>query len=453
MSQQITVAVLKCFRIHLILSSLVLYGCGGGGGDSNSGTPAAASSSPVVQNSQAASSLAASSLANSVSPSSVPATSVPASSIPASSVPASSSMPISSVSASVAPPPVSSTPASSSVPASSIPASSVPASSLPASSIPASSIPASSIPASSIPASSLPVSSAPVSSMGMSSRSSMGIASSSASSSKCISGNFMTVEPYSGNASLPDPELTVTCTTTKASVKTNAIPNHITGAFPNNGNPHSISAQNRTYPLSLNPATATSITSLSLGTMGVAVNGIAFEPMAAEYYNNDKTSGWQYEALANTPSAKKLGTDSSNAHVQPNGNYHYHGMPTGLVNLLNKGTAMSLIGYIGDGFPIYAVYGYSIATDATSGTIAMNSSYRLKTGTRSSGPGGSYDGTFVQDYEYVSGLGDLDECNGRFGVTPEYPAGIYHYYLTSSWPYIPRCFSGTAESYYTATPP
>ena len=51
-------------------------------------------------------------------------------------------------------------------------------------------------------------------------------------------------------------------------------------------------------------------------------------------------------------------------------------------------------------------------------------------------------GTFTQDYEYVAGSGDLDECNGRFGVTPEFPAGIYAYYATQSWPYLPRCWRG-----------
>lgn len=276
--------------------------------------------------------------------------------------------------------------------------------------------------------------------------------SASGGTTNCISANFMNVQPYAGNSSLPDPVLTVTCTSTKASIYTNAIPNHVTGTFPNANNPNSISAQSRTYPLSLTPALAASVTSPSLGTMGLAINGIALEPMANEYYNNDKTSGWQYEALATTPSAKKLGLDDSNAHVQPNGNYHYHGLPDGLVDVIGKGTAMTLIGYLGDGFPVYAVYGYTTATDATSDTREMNSSYRVKSGTRPSGPGGSYDGTFVQDYEYVAGLGDLDQCNGRFGVTPEYPNGIYHYYMTNTYPFIPRCFSGTPESMYTATP-
>ena len=273
--------------------------------------------------------------------------------------------------------------------------------------------------------------------------------------SNCISSNFMTVLPYAGNSSLPDPTLSVTCSNGKATVATNAIPNHVTGSFPNANNPNKISAQTRSYPVSLSPTVAASATVQTKTLMGVAVNGIAFEPMANEYYNNDSTSGWQYEALAlkTVGKGKNLGLDDSNAHVQPTGNYHYHGLPQGLVNLLGKGTNMTLIGYIGDGFPVYAVYGYSTANDASSATREIKSSYQIKTGTRPSGPGGSYDGTFIQDYEYVSGLGDLDACNGRYGVTPEYPNGIYHYYITKSYPFIPRCFSGTPNSYYVSTPP
>ena len=51
-------------------------------------------------------------------------------------------------------------------------------------------------------------------------------------------------------------------------------------------------------------------------------------------------------------------------------------------------------------------------------------------------------GTFTSDNEYVAGLGDLDECNGRVGVTPEFPNGIYHYLITDSFPYIQRCIKG-----------
>jgi hypothetical protein len=40
------------------------------------------------------------------------------------------------------------------------------------------------------------------------------------------------------------------------------------------------------------------------------------------------------------------------------------------------------------------------------------------------------------------GSGDLDECNGRMGVTPEFPDGIYHYYATDSYPFFQRCVKG-----------
>jgi hypothetical protein len=51
-------------------------------------------------------------------------------------------------------------------------------------------------------------------------------------------------------------------------------------------------------------------------------------------------------------------------------------------------------------------------------------------------------GHFQQDWEYVAGLGDLDECNGRVGVTPEFSNGTYHYFITDSYPFIQRCTKG-----------
>ena len=47
-----------------------------------------------------------------------------------------------------------------------------------------------------------------------------------------------------------------------------------------------------------------------------------------------------------------------------------------------------------------------------------------------------------QDYEYVEGYGDLDRCNGRFGVTPEFPIGIYYYVVTDDFPFFTRCLKG-----------
>lgn len=100
-----------------------------------------------------------------------------------------------------------------------------------------------------------------------------------------------------------------------------------------------------------------------------------------------------------------------------------------------------------DGFLIYARYGYSIASDATSPIKLITGSYQLISDVSSSRP--SKDiyplGTFAQDWQYVAGSGDLDECNGRVGVTPEFPNGIYHYFATESYPYFQRCVKGEVD--------
>ena len=84
----------------------------------------------------------------------------------------------------------------------------------------------------------------------------------------------------------------------------------------------------------------------------------------------------------------------------------------------------------------------------------MKGSFRTKTSPDSGRPSTSLFamGHFQQDWEYVAGLGDLDECNGRTGVTPEFPAGIYHYYITKSYPFIQRCVKGTPASWANAFP-
>lgn len=46
------------------------------------------------------------------------------------------------------------------------------------------------------------------------------------------------------------------------------------------------------------------------------------------------------------------------------------------------------------------------------------------------------DGTFLEDWEYVAGSGDLDECNGII------IDGTYAYFLTGGFPYVPRCLNG-----------
>ncbi len=138
-----------------------------------------------------------------------------------------------------------------------------------------------------------------------------------------------------------------------------------------------------------------------------------------------------------------FGADENNAHVQPNGQYHYHGMPEG--TLAKTGKSVTLVGFAMDGFPVYARYGYTTATDASSAIKVITPSYRKKAAPDAGRPSTTTFpmGTFTQDYEYAAGSGDLDECNGRTGVTPDFPNGTYHYYITDTFPFIQRCLKGT----------
>ena len=226
-------------------------------------------------------------------------------------------------------------------------------------------------------------------------------------------------------------------------IRSNGLPNHTTGAFPNSGNPNTISEQHYEFRVPVVPQTAGTTIPLRMNLFGVALNGIPFDPGAAEWWMGNPSSGWQYEAMALGP---RLGLDSNNAHVQPNGAYHYHGPPTGLLKILSSLNGPVLLGYAADGYPIYSPKGYSNPIDSKSSMRELKSSYRVRFGLRPNGPRGSYDGLFVQDYEFVQGLGDLDDSNGRTGVTPEYPEGTYYYVLTNGYPYIPRSFKGVPDS-------
>ncbi len=231
-----------------------------------------------------------------------------------------------------------------------------------------------------------------------------------------------------------------TCSSTQRTINATGVPDHAVGAFPNSGNPNAIKAVNVNTSYSLTPAMAANTTAIA-HKVGYANNGVALDPSTAESYQN--AGVWKIEALNQSYFA--FGVDSSNAHVQPDGAYHYHGMPEGLVTKQGKGQAMTLVAFAADGFPIYARYGYTTATNASSAIKVISASYRLKTTASTGRPATTVAamGTFTQDYEYVAGLGDLDECNGRFGVTPEFPSGIYHYYITDGYPYIQRCIKGT----------
>ena len=106
-------------------------------------------------------------------------------------------------------------------------------------------------------------------------------------------------------------------------------------------------------------------------------------------------------------------------------------------------THSPIIGWAFDGNPIYGPYGYTDPTDQSSEISRLDTSYRLKTNlvynettnpypVRTAGPLLTEEaaGKFVNDYEYVFGLGDLDQYNGRFCKTPDFPEGRYCYFVT-----------------------
>jgi hypothetical protein len=243
-----------------------------------------------------------------------------------------------------------------------------------------------------------------------------------------------------------------TCTSSSRELSSNGLPEHAVGTFPNANCPNTIKA----YAVSATMPLAPALTGSSARAMvvGWALNGVKFDPNTAGTCDDTGTSctligntgSWSIEALGQ--SQFDFGVDSSNAHVQPTGEYHYHGMPEGELTARSGGvtTRPVLVGFAADGFPVYARYGYVAATDASSTVRAMTGSYRTRTTIPTNRPSATtYPmGTFLQDWEYVAGSGDLDECNGRFGVTPEFPGGIYHYYITDSYPFIQRCLKGTA---------
>ncbi|MEQ8709764.1 MAG: YHYH protein [Rhodospirillales bacterium] len=241
---------------------------------------------------------------------------------------------------------------------------------------------------------------------------------------------------------LPDNKVSVRTDSDYRYITSNAIPDHSPGNFPNRRNPNAIAEQSLSFRVPLRPELTGRLTSVGMNVFAIATNGVPFDPSAAEWWQRDRNSGWQYEPLS--PSID-LGLDKHNAHVQPNGTYHYHGIPTGLVEDVTPDRHSKLIAYAADGFPVYLRYGYSDPKDPSSPVADLTPSWRVKQGSRPGGPGGRYDGSFIEDYEYVAGLGTLDECSGRQTVTPDFPNGTYAYYLTRDWPVIPRCLKGERD--------
>jgi hypothetical protein len=267
-------------------------------------------------------------------------------------------------------------------------------------------------------------------------------------------------------------------------VTTTGIPAYITGPFLD-GNPSLAQNQNAIFKISLNPVANTgTATATTGGNIGIFVNGVALfdyrDGVSWRNSTNSLAGGplggmgdniWNRDAIV----AERVGFDCAKGHPAM-GNYHHHQNPSAFnldqlvisdvcdlyaadgLYVINETQHSPLIGYAYDGFPIYGAYGY-LHPDGSGGIVRMKSSYVLRDITTRTtyadgtdvidGPpvNATYPlGLFREDYEFDAALaaGDdyLDEHNGRFTVTPEYPQGIYCYFATvdenwnSAYPYV-----------------
>ncbi|MDA9129227.1 YHYH protein [Candidatus Gracilibacteria bacterium] len=218
------------------------------------------------------------------------------------------------------------------------------------------------------------------------------------------------------------------------SITSNALPNHEIGEFPNAENPNTMSAQDRSWELTTNPVYTGDATWSREA--GVAYNGVKFELETNERVTCE--SGETYRIEGFETFFNVMGIDFTNGHVQPTGEYHYHGVPIGAVALL-EGDDVVHVGYANDGFPIYysklGTYtpSYRLSTDER---VGSSCTYASRTTTDVVIDGTTPDGTYDRDWEFVEGLGNLDSCNGT------YLDGEYVYFMTDDFPYGPRCLNG-----------
>ena len=113
-------------------------------------------------------------------------------------------------------------------------------------------------------------------------------------------------------------------------------------------------------------------------------------------------------------------------------------------------THSPILGFAYDGNPIYGPFAHENPLDPQSPIIRMTSSYSMN-GNRSRGPSVSeYPlGSFVNDYTYNHKSGSLDENNGRFCITPDFPEGIYAYFLTIDSNQVPQYPYVIGENFYS----
>ncbi|NRA68385.1 MAG: YHYH protein [Pseudobacteriovorax sp.] len=243
--------------------------------------------------------------------------------------------------------------------------------------------------------------------------------------------------------------LVIAVSGSKCTFTSNSIPNHDfhdgSASFATD-----VTEVDADFEITTNPTDASSVTQLTLeydnavylngaklDLLAAACYGVGNEPLGQEKIGCGDGNVWRYDPMY---TGNDFGTDTHNAHTQPDGTYHYHGSPMALFDNTDPTAASPVIGFAADGYPIFGPY------IDDNGTIReVQSGYTLKTGARVSQtgegafPGGNYDGTYRDDWEWTD-AGDLDECNG---MTVN---GVYGYYVTNAFPWVMACYKGTLDA-------
>ena len=283
----------------------------------------------------------------------------------------------------------------------------------------------------------------------------LGLGAISAQTSPLISSWILNTTGATGYNNIPSNVQTVQYSATQVYVSASCIPGYNIGPW--TANPNTPSNQNFVCKFTRNPVqnTGTPVYT-SLGNMGLWTNGVAiFNPKDGQYWNGTAftmgatTSGFNRNALV----YEGVSFDACLGHPAPNGAYHNHVNPACLYNYTNTTVHSPIIGYAFDGYPVYGAYAYtntngtgaikrmtpSYVLAASNGSVLLGANTASATAspttptTRNGGPpvNTTYPlGNMLEDYVYVAGSGDLDDHNGRFCITPEYPSGTYAYFVT-----------------------
>lgn len=295
-------------------------------------------------------------------------------------------------------------------------------------------------------------------------------------------------------------------------VRTTGLALHTMGPWQNGTFPNLPSNRKALYTIPRNPSVPATKTLTGLGVIGYFVDGVAmFDSRDGFVWTGAGESGmgtgyWNREAYVNEGAT----FDPGQAHQENTGTHHYHANPVALRYLLGDHVDFDettrkyrestgpvvrhspILGWVRDGFPVYGPYGFAEATNAASPIRRMTSGFQLRNGQRGtdnlavtgratlpawaqraygvganqSGPAVSTQyplGRYMEDNAFLGDLTDpstgrkmvqgvdfdLDEDNGRWCVTPEFPEGTYAYFVAVSaegapvYPYnIGRCYHG-----------